>query len=354
MSPFRAGSAVAGVAIIGLLPWFNALFHSRRVEPRLPSLLGWTLLSAAACACGAQSSDKVGGEPNFATRGSSSGPASAAQVAVGQQGPMQSSFSSTSRAIPRVLLLGDAESGDPGFLPDEASSKAGAQMVGDWYTSDDHEDCPLELPLTGMISPPPGLPFFTTDYASRALEPFPSELDALNEHAYRIWGGGYSKWGAILAIGFNSPAGQPLSYDLTALNATGVRFWARSDVGDSLLRVKLSDKWSEPAAEPRMCCYLDPKLCGDNSCGVGDDRQGCFDSARFEATVSTAWQLFEVPFSSFVRIGFGTWADGLDHSFEPAVLSEAYQLVFEVGLDEQFDIYLDNVGLTLSEASDVE
>lgn len=322
--------------------------HRKRISWS-PSLLGWTLLCAVACACGAQSSDKVGGETNFATRRPSSGPASAAQVTNGQQGPMQSVFSSTSRAIPGVLLFGDAESGDPGFLPDEASNKAGAQMEGYWYTGDDHDDCPLDLPLTGMISPSPGLPFFTTDYASRALEPFPSELDALNKQAYRIWGGGYSRWGGYLAIGFKSPAGRPLSYDLTALKATGVRFWARSDVGDILLKVKLNDKWSEPAAEPRTCCFLDPKVCGDNSCGIGDNRQGCFDSSMFDATVSTAWQLFEIPFSSFVRVGFGTWADGLNHGLEPPVLSEAYQLVFEVGLDEEFDLYLDNIGLTLSE-----
>lgn len=109
----------------------------------------------------------------------------------------------------------------------------------------------------GRFSPPSGQTFPTTNYALQNVEPFPSETDAPNESGLRIWGGGQELWGAMLGISFFNPDGRPRAYDLTKTGAIGIRFWARSSEPGVELKVTLQDKWSEPFAEPRQCCFLD-------------------------------------------------------------------------------------------------
>ncbi|HEX2734130.1 MAG TPA: hypothetical protein VHM70_21120, partial [Polyangiaceae bacterium] len=252
---------------------------------------------------------------------------------------------SVSRSLPHVLLFSDAEQGNAGFLYDPELQQLAIELHGGWYTYDDVNDCPDEK-RTGTIMPPPSQLFVMSSYAdSEGVTP-PPEGTTPNEFGLRFWGTQHELWGAGAGVAFDNPGRGPQPYDVTKTGATGIRFWAKSALGELDLKVKLEDQYSEPEASPQLCCFLDPNACGTNGCGVDGDVQGCYFAPFVSVSLDTEWQLVTLPFASFAREAGGSWADGEDHTGEPLTLDGVYQLQFEVGTGD-FDVWLDNVGFTL-------
>jgi hypothetical protein len=91
-----------------------------------------------------------------------------------------------------------------------------------------------------------------------------------------------------LGLSFTDQASKRGPHD--AGNATGVSFWLRGSVsGNAKLRVQFPLTGSDPAYE----------LCG------GEDQGDCLDHFATQVTVTEAWQLVTIPFSSLHQAGWG-------------------------------------------------
>lgn len=282
-----------------------------------------------------------------------------------------------------VILIENGEDGDATLLPDEEVA-----IVGYWYSYDDRQECVhpdfgdmLTAPCgseacaaSGGDTPtdPPTRPYggdFTTKkYADASTVAAPPEGEQkANEGGIRLTGGGETYFGAGVGVALNNP-GTLQPYDLTAKGFTGIRFVAKSGDGNPIkLRVKIKDAFSEPAGGN---CDVRQNVCGAAGCECCDEAgttcednlpQGCHDDpmapAADTAVTSGEWKLFEIPFSAFVREGWGTHEKGMAPPSSALDPTQAYQVQFQVQTDATpatmplapFDLWLDNIGFMTGE-----
>lgn len=288
---------------------------------------------------------------------------------------------SGTRDIPGVVLIEDAEDGDATLMQD-----AEAEILGYWYTYDDRQECvhpdftsnPPNTVACGSEScaasgddaktQPPTRPyggdFTTAKYADHGeTAPMPEGDQKSNEFGIRVTGGNNTYFGAGVGVALNNP-GTPAAYDLAAHGFTGIRFLAKSGTpGQALkLRVKIKDAFSEPLGGK---CNVRQNVCDASGCQCCDEAgmncdvnlpQGCHDdpiapAARTAAT--DTWQLYEIPFSEFVREDWGTHKAGQEPPSTALDTTAAYQLQFQVQTDATpattplapFVLWIDNIGL---------
>lgn len=248
-----------------------------------------------------------------------------------------------SREIPGVALLDNGEDADATTLTDEAG------WVGYWYTYDDRNDCVNEL-KTGTLEPPSDS-FMMTAYDANNPGPPVQGMQEENLNGARFWGGGHASaseggFGAGLGVGLNNSPSLS-AFNLVEKGFVGIYFWARSAIGPQPIDVKIKDQWSEPAAN--KCIPRDEAVC--------EPTQACHDDPMATKTLSTEWTEYRIMFSEFNRAGWslnvaapGGYVDGMtppdDGALDPTT---AYQLQFQVGPVENFDIWIDNVGFILAD-----
>jgi hypothetical protein len=282
-----------------------------------------------------------------------------------------------------VVLIENAEDGDATLLQDEELG-----IIGYWYSYDDRQECvhpDFEDMLTAtcgtnacaasggdMPTDPPPAPyggtFVTKKYAEAGTTgPGKEGKQKANEGGIRLTGGGHIYFGAGVGVALNNP-GTMQPYDLAAQGFTGVRFLAKSGDGNPIkLRVKIKDAFSEPEGDN---CDVRQNVCSPAGCECCDETgmtcapnvlQGCHDDplapAALTAVTSGDWEIYEIPFSAFVREGWGTHEKGMEPPSDALDATQAYQLQFQVQTDmtpanmplAPFDLWLDNIGFTTGE-----
>jgi hypothetical protein len=287
-------------------------------------------------------------------------------------------------AIEDVQLIENCEDGNDALIADEEVG-----IVGYWYSYDDRQECehpnfvgatPMSVqcgaeacaaagdlhqtfPPTRPYGGGTDIKFTMTEYPS-GVSPGGEGEQKNNNFGLKLTGGDYEFFGAGVGVGVNNPA-QPQQYNMDENGFVGLRFLAKSGIaGKTLkLRVKIKDVYSEPLG---MKCLNRENVCEGSTCVCKDttgavggptmvQAQGCHDDPLAPApatTVTDQWQVFEIPFSDFVREDWSTMYSEPPPSAN-LVTSAVYQIQFQVNTDatpatqplEPFELWLDNIGL---------
>lgn len=200
------------------------------------------------------------------------------------------------------LTIDDFDDGDMGFT--------GNGLAGGWFAYDDGSG--------GSQSPA----------ASWAPEPGGITTDG---YALHVSGEGFTTWGAGQGAIFSSHGvGESCLFDASEYD--GVSLWIKGSVeaeADSTLpemdqgaiRFMLIEKDVTPLADGGRC---DP------------DAGECWDSHRVRIRPDDCWRKLSFTFDEFEADGFGQSGGALD-------LDELYTFGFEIGNDQAFDYWIDDI-----------
>ncbi|WP_437783479.1 hypothetical protein [Sorangium sp. So ce1097] len=235
--------------------------------------------------------------------GATGGPSSASASATGGAGA-----GGGAADVPAdIELIDDMEDGDA------AIEEAGGR-VGYWYSYNDG---------TGTQTPPVYSEETPVGFHPETLTPPRGQ----STRAVHTFGSGFTEWGAGVGFALNGPDMGLFPYDASAY--AGIVFWAR--LGDAgavkTMKVNLSDKVSEPAGG----------IC-DESAGEGDANR-CFDHWSTIARLGPEWAPVVIPFDELTRGGWGA-----EPTAEAIDLAGLYVIEFRFAQDEDFDVYIDDIG----------
>lgn len=184
---------------------------------------------------------------------------------------------------------------------------SGNGLQGGWFVYDDGSD--------GTQEPP-----------SNEVKPIPGGLSG-SEGVLRVRGEGFTSWGSGLGTVFASDGSGACAFDASAY--TGITFWAKGLIEEDdsiepwdpgILRVMLVEKDVVPLPEGN---------CDD---ALGD----CWSSHRVRITLGECWKRYSFRFSEFEPDAWGFPGGTLD-------LTELYELAFELGRGNRYDIWLDDI-----------
>jgi hypothetical protein len=228
-----------------------------------------------AAAGGAAGGMPSGGAPNG---GMSSGGTAGGAVATGGGGAGGATVSSP--------LIDDFEDGNAQIL-------LNAGRDGSWFTSNDG---------TGQQTPPANSPLPSTLTPARGT----------STRAMHTTGMNFRTWGAIVGANFVQTGATVALYNASAYQ--GVTFTAKmGKFGTAApLRVSIPDY---------------DTVVGCTSCG---------DPFGASVTLTTNFQTFQVPFSSFKQAGFGQHFN----AFDP---TRTYSINFSWGANQTFDVWIDDL-----------
>lgn len=185
---------------------------------------------------------------------------------------------------------------------------SGNGLQGGWFVYDDES--------SGTIEPP-----------EDDVRPIPGGIRG-SDGVLRIQGEGFTNWGSGFGTVFASDDEGLCVFDASAY--AGITFWAKGSIEDDgstdepwdpgLLRVMLVEKDVVPL--PRGNC---------------DEAEGdCWSSHRVRIALGECWKRYSFGFSEFQPDPWGFPGGDLD-------LNELYELAFEVGRGNKYDIWLDDL-----------
>ncbi|MBN1654838.1 MAG: hypothetical protein JXA30_13790 [Deltaproteobacteria bacterium] len=137
-------------------------------------------------------------------------------------------------------------------------------------------------------------------------------------------GSGFSTWGAGIGtdIGkIDAATGKKTPYDATQYK--GVAFWAKSNAGETAVKVKFPDK--NTAEEGGVC---------DSS--VPDGPTACYNDWSKTVNLTEEWQAVTITFSELQQETWGAIYDAFD-------ITTLYALQFQVGPNIAFDFCIDDL-----------
>lgn len=235
--------------------------------------------------------------------------------------------------------LGGAPTGTAGTLPatggsagstsqggtggvESGSGGSGGMPVGDLI--DGFEDEDLTLEQTGGRG---GVWYLFDDLTVGKVGPTPLGCSPLSEapallgvYAMHITASGFTGWGSGLGVDFR--AGKK-AYD--ASKYSGVRFWAKVGVGKNTRhRVQLADATTDKAGG--KC----------NPAPAAPEGEKCDDHFGVNATFTTTWAQYVIPFEELSQIGWGNAAEALDKS-------SLYGLQVTAKAKLEVDLWLDQI-----------
>lgn len=182
------------------------------------------------------------------------------------------------------VMIDDFEDGDRYVLPN-------AQLNGSWYTTDDGTG--------GLLVPVP----------STSYQPAEGGV-AGSAYAGYMAGGGFTDWGAALAVSLN---GYRCAYDATGQQ--GIRFYAR---GTGSVTVAIATNDTIPRSEDGNC-LLD-----------------CYDHYSLSIDLGATWALYQLPWFRFSQSP--DW--GTDVIFR---VSQLRTIEFAAPANSTFQLYVDDL-----------
>lgn len=191
---------------------------------------------------------------------------------------------------------------------------SGNGLQGGWFVYDDGS-AGTQLPSNADLRPVSGGPNDSTG-------------------ALHVQGSGFTEWGSGFASVFASDASGACLFDASAYS--GLTFWAKGSIepDDSVdpwdpgvLRVMLVEKDVVPLPEGN---------CDDS---VGD----CWSSHRVRIELDDCWRRYSFSFNAFQTDDWGFPGGPLD-------LNELYELSFELGRGNSYDIWIDDLAFFVGEA----
>jgi len=195
---------------------------------------------------------------------------------------------------------------------DAENSFEGNGLNGSWYGYNDESVSGVQIPTGSEIRSEPGGPGGTG-------------------YALHVQGEGFSDWGSGFVGQFAATAsGQACLFDASAYS--GVSFWVKGSVeadpavdgeryDPDLLRLLVIEKDVVPRAEGGDC---------------DADEGACWDSHRIKFPVDPCWRLHAVTFDELLPDGYGFDGGQLD-------LNELYNVNFEIGRGNRYDLWIDEV-----------
>jgi len=186
-------------------------------------------------------------------------------------------------------LIDDLNDGDA-FVP-PMNGRSGA-----WRTS--HDDSP-----TASMFPQPSAPFTATKTG-----------DNCHIAALYLKGSGAVLWGSNAVCGIGSP------YD--ASRFMGISFWAKSDLGDQVVRVSIATKDTIP----------DGGLCLPS---VSTGEMACYDHFGARVTITPGWKWYTLHFDSMLQDGWGP-----KDVFDTRAI---YQVLFQIPAAANYAFWIDDL-----------
>ncbi len=252
------------------------------------SALGGSSSSAGDDSSGGGVAGSTGGSAGAATGGASDGGGGAS---AGQGASSGSGGSAGTMSMPPMdLMIDDFEDGDALILPNAGRS-------GAWFAANDGTLYAAQTPDTrGPINPSMLMP-----------------ARMMSMRAMHTTGYGYKTWGAYIGASFVGIDPKEKAYDVSAHQ--GVQFYG-----------KLGRANVFPGVRVAMRDY--DTFVGCSNCG---------DNFGADITVTDAFQLIQVPFSSLKQRG---WGMPLVASFDP---TQAYGIIFSWDANQSFDLWIDDL-----------
>lgn len=204
------------------------------------------------------------------------------------------------------LVIDDFDSLENGY--------SGNGLQGGWFVYDDGSSG-SQVPSPDDVAPVPGGP--------------EGSVGALH-----VYGGAFTEWGSGFATVFASRSSGACLFDASAYS--GITFWAKGSIApdDSV------DPW-DPGELRVMLVEKDVVPLPDGNCddSVGD----CWSSHRVRIDLGQCWQRYSFRFDEFHTDPWGFPGGDLDRD-------EFYELAFELGRGNTYDIWIDGLEFFVGEA----
>ena len=171
-----------------------------------------------------------------------------------------------------------------------------------------------------------GLWFTMADGAEGTLWPTPAAFQTVlgsgprGGYAARMYGSGFTAWGAYLAVSFSQAQTGPCAYDASAFS--GITFWARSAT-PAIIRVNLATVATQQTRDGGSCAGT------------------CSNDFGTPIALVAAWQKYTIAFTDLTQRNPGS--DAATAAFDPTQLTE---LQFVTGPGKAFDISVTDVSFT--------
>jgi hypothetical protein len=199
------------------------------------------------------------------------------------------------------LVLDDFEDGDSSF---EANG-----LRGSWYGY--HDEAPgTQVPTGDEMNPEQGGP-------------------SGDGYALHVTGTGFDEWGSGIAAPLAYADGSQCLFDASAYQ--GVTFWAKGTIEDD---PEFVGEAYDPGRLRLLAIEKDvvPSTDGGNCYA---EEGSCWDSHRFLFELGPCWTQYTFRFEDLIPGGYGFPGGALD-------LDELYNLNFEIGRGNRYDIWIDD------------
>jgi len=171
-----------------------------------------------------------------------------------------------------------------------------------------------------------GLWFTMADGAEGTLWPAPAAFQTVlgsgprGGYAARMYGSGFTSWGAYLAVSFSQAQTGPCPFDASAFS--GITFWARSAT-PTIIRVNLATVATQQTRDGGACAGT------------------CSNDFGTPIALVAAWQKYTIAFSDLTQRSQGF--DAATAAFDPTQLTE---LQLAAGPGNAFDISVTDLSFT--------
>jgi Glycoside hydrolase family 44/Carbohydrate binding domain len=171
-----------------------------------------------------------------------------------------------------------------------------------------------------------GFWFTMADGAEGTLWPTPAAFQTVlgsgprGGYAARMYGSGFTSWGALLAVSFSQAQTGPCAYDASAFS--GVTFWARSAT-PAIIRVNLATAATQETRDGGACAGT------------------CSNDFGTPIALATVWQKYTIAFTDLTQRNPGS--DAATAAFDPTQLTE---LQFVAASGNAFDISVTDLSFT--------
>jgi hypothetical protein len=171
-----------------------------------------------------------------------------------------------------------------------------------------------------------GLWFTMADGAEGTLWPTPSAFQTVlgsgprGGYAARMYGSGFTSWGAALGLSFSQALTGPCAYDASGFS--GITFWARSAT-PAIIRVNLATVGTQGTRDGGACAGT------------------CSNDFGTPIALATVWQKYTIAFTDLSQRNHGS--DAATAGFDPTQLT---QLQFVADPGKAFDISVTDLSFT--------
>jgi hypothetical protein len=171
-----------------------------------------------------------------------------------------------------------------------------------------------------------GLWFTMADGAEGTLWPAPAAFQTVlgsgprGGYAARMYGSGFTTWGAALAVSFSQAQTGPCPFDASAFS--GITFWARSAT-PTIIRVNLATVATQQTRDGGACAGT------------------CSNDYGTPIALVAAWQKYTIAFTDLTQRSLGS--DAATVAFDPTQLTE---LQFVAAPGKTFDISVTDLSFT--------